>query len=68
MLETSKMNSRAINTISKHLNKILLFLKVKKHPLQLSNKSNLKSLLHLLLKNIIRARELKSIILMKKRL
>ena len=69
MLETSKTNSRVINTISKHLSKILLlFLKEKKHQLQLLKKPSLKSLLHLLLRSTTKARELRSAILMRKRL
>lgn len=69
MLETCKMNSRAKNTISKLLSKmLLLFLKEKKHPPLLLKKSSLKSLLHLLLRSTTKARELRSAILMRKRL
>jgi len=69
MLETCKTNSRARNTISKFLSKmLLLFLKEKKHPLLLLKKSSLKSLLHLLLRSTTKTRELRSAIPMRKRL
>ena len=69
MLATCKTSSRAINTISKHLSKtLLLSLKEKKHQLQLLNKSSLKSLLLLLLRSTTKTRELKSTILMRRKL
>lgn len=69
MLETSKTNSRVTNTISKHLNRmLLLFPREKKHLPQLSKKSNPNSLLLLLLRSTTRTRELRSLILMRKRL